>query len=97
MDVGLRQRKQQAYTILTMCRALYAVRNCAQVSKLQAARWAQEQLPEWAALIGDALAWRAAWRPDETDDDTRFPDTLLFIQLIGRLIAGADASALVEI
>ena len=49
---------QVAYTVLTMCRALYAVRNGDQVSKKQAARWVQGEFPEWSDLIADALVWR---------------------------------------
>jgi len=49
----------QSYAVLTMCRAIYACRTGKQVSKGQAARWAQEQFPEWADLIETALEWRS--------------------------------------
>ena len=49
-------RKGQAYTILTMCRALHVLRTGKQASKRQAALWAQQELPEWSRLIQDALA-----------------------------------------
>lgn len=51
-------RYSQAYGILTLCRALYTLRNEEQVSKLAAARWAMDYLPEYRRLISDALIWR---------------------------------------
>jgi predicted nucleotidyltransferase len=47
-----------AYTVLTMCRALRTVRAHAHGSKLDAATWTREQLPNWAWLIDEALACR---------------------------------------
>lgn len=43
-----------------MCRALYTTRFGEHVSKGEAAAWAQGELPEWAGLIRNALAWRVA-------------------------------------
>ena len=51
-------RGGQAYAILTLCRALYACAEGEQVSKQEAAAWAQGRYPEWASLIADALVWR---------------------------------------
>jgi hypothetical protein len=51
-------RYSQAYAILTLCRALYTLKNGEQVSKLAAARWAMDYLPEYRELISNALAWR---------------------------------------
>jgi predicted nucleotidyltransferase len=48
-----------AYAVVTLCRALYACTHRAQLSKRQAALWFAREHPEWAALIGDALAWRS--------------------------------------
>ncbi len=49
----------QAYAVLTMCRALYALRFGRIVSKPVAARWAQATLAaRWADLSTRALAWR---------------------------------------
>lgn len=47
-----------AYAILTMCRGLYTVELGEQVSKAQAAAWAERRLPEWSGLIRNALLWR---------------------------------------
>lgn len=60
---------QVAYVILTMCRALYAVRNGDQVSKNQAAHWAQKELPEWADLIAKAIVWRETKNEKRPSDD----------------------------
>jgi hypothetical protein len=49
---------RQAYVILTLCRAFYASKNGTQVSKKQAALWAEKQLPEWSTPIHNALLWR---------------------------------------
>ncbi|NLO39885.1 MAG: DUF4111 domain-containing protein [Ruminiclostridium sp.] len=51
-------RYSQAYAILTVCRALYTLRNEEQASKLTAARWAINFLPEYRNIISDALIWR---------------------------------------
>lgn len=48
----------QAYTVLTLCRALYSVTYGTQVSKKRAAHWARPLLPRWAALIDWALCLR---------------------------------------
>lgn len=63
-------RPAQAYAILTMCRGLYTARHGEQVSKLRAAQWAAAELPEWSALILDALRWRKAWREDADPQQT---------------------------
>lgn len=48
----------QAYAILTLCRALYTLKNKEQVSKLAAAHWATDFLPEYRNIISNALIWR---------------------------------------
>ncbi|HEY3288679.1 MAG TPA: aminoglycoside adenylyltransferase domain-containing protein, partial [Anaerolineae bacterium] len=68
----MRHRGGQAYSILTMCRALYAVRNRKQVSKKQAAEWAAKAYPQWAGLIHEALVWRADWTNETVDPATTF-------------------------
>src|SRR6266508_1292598 len=53
-----------AFAILTMCRALYALKHGTIVSKPTAARWAQDALGErWSQIIERALAAR----PDKPD------------------------------
>jgi hypothetical protein len=78
----MRTRTYQAFTILTMCRALYALDRGEFVSKPAAARWAEEHLgPEWTALIRRALASRH----DERADDAALPETLRFLRFaLGR-------------
>lgn len=73
-------RKYQGFMILTMCRELYRSRHEGEViSKQAAAGWAQQQWPEWAALIRDALAWRAAYRDEPVDGDATLAETLRFV------------------
>jgi predicted nucleotidyltransferase len=75
-------RPYQGYAILTMCRALYTYRNGEQVSKKQAAEWAEQQLPEWEPLIQRALAWRKAYREEVADPGATFAETRRFVQFI---------------
>ncbi len=70
-------RHEQAFVVLTMCRALYVLDRGELVSKPEAARWAQRHLaPEWRPLIERALAWRA----DATLDAAALPETLRFLR-----------------
>jgi predicted nucleotidyltransferase len=75
----MHNRKSQAYAILTMCRTLYAYKNGEQVSKKQAALWAEKELPEWSKLIQNALLWREDWRNDQVDHEETYPETLRFV------------------
>ncbi|MHB0856667.1 MAG: aminoglycoside adenylyltransferase domain-containing protein [Anaerolineae bacterium] len=91
-------RPSQAYAILTLCRALYAMAHAEQVSKKRAALWAQVHYPQWASLIGKALIWRAEWRDKEVDHEATFPDTLAFVafareQILSELIGPTCSSA----
>jgi hypothetical protein len=79
---GVRERKQQAYAILSMCRALCLHRTGKQTSKRLAALWAQGELPQWAGLIGDALAWRENWRDEEIDHDATRDVTIRFVDFV---------------
>ena len=79
-------RKGQAYAILTMCRALYTSQKGKQASKRQAARWAQEQLPEWSGLIQNALTWRQAWREENIDHAVTSPETSRFVHFVASRI-----------
>jgi Domain of unknown function (DUF4111) len=72
----LRPRAYQAFAVLTMCRALYALEHGVLVSKPVAAAWAAGRLQRpWPALVERALAWR----PDRRVDDRSLPETLRFV------------------
>jgi hypothetical protein len=59
----------QVYAVLTMCRALYTLRQGEIVSKPAAARWAQVALGErWSGLITAALTWEHDARFDRMDE-----------------------------
>ena len=75
-------RKSQAYEILTMCRVIYMFRTGKQASKQQAAHWAQNEFPEWAELINNALAWRRAWREENIDHDVTRPAAIRFVYFV---------------
>jgi len=55
----LRRPDYQAFAVLTMCRARYALAHGEVLSKPAAAEWAAAALPErWRALIAQAAAWQ---------------------------------------
>ena len=72
-------RGAQAYAILTMCRGLYTHLHGEQVSKRQAAEWAQKELPEWASLIQNALLWRKNWHDENVDHAATLDETRRFV------------------
>jgi hypothetical protein len=78
----VRERKGQAYAILTMCRALHLHRTGETASKRQAALWAQEELPQWSGLIQSALAWRDAWREQQVDHAATRAQTIRFVNMV---------------
>ncbi len=79
---NMRDRKGQAYAILTMCRALHVHKTGEQASKRQAALWAQVELPEWTGLIQSALAWREAWREEQVDHAATRAETIRFVNIV---------------
>lgn len=79
-------RPYQAYTILTMCRALYAYRTGQQVSKKQAARWAEKELPHWAGQIQNALRWREDYRNNAIDHEATYPAAVNFVNFVADTI-----------
>lgn len=81
----MRNPYAQSYAILSMCRALYVVRNGDQVSKTQAALWAQKELPEWSDVIQNAITWRHGEKYTTADNKT-FPKTVEFINYVRSLI-----------
>lgn len=84
---GLVTQGSQAYAILTMCRGLRTWRTGEHVSKLEAARWACEELPEYANLIRDAVVWREQSRIRPRSDGTATRDvTRRFVMDVERLV-----------
>jgi hypothetical protein len=75
-------RPFQAYAILTLCRALYTCKNGEQVSKIKAASWAEQELPEWSSLIRNAVLWRRAWREEDVDHSATMPETRRFANYV---------------
>jgi predicted nucleotidyltransferase/L-rhamnose mutarotase len=74
----LRSRKAQAYSILTMCRALYAVKEGEQPSKEQAAHWVADEFPEWSEVVTNAMAWRQS-DEDVENDEVNYPKAEAFV------------------
>jgi predicted nucleotidyltransferase len=78
----------QAYAVLTVCRGLYTCMHGEPVSKLRAAAWAQRQLPGWAWLIRDAVAWREhQWDVPQADGTATAPAVRRFVAEIAELVA----------
>ena len=78
----------QAYAILTMCRGYYTCTHGEQVSKREAALWAQKVLPEWASLIENALEWRRVSRSNiPVDHQATLPETRRFVLFMIDLVA----------
>jgi len=69
----------QAYTILTMCRALFTLHHRRHTSKQAAAAWAREAYPQWADLIDKAVYWRENSATSQDDPAAFFPRTLAFV------------------
>lgn len=64
--VWLRERPNQAFVVLTLCRLLYTLQLANVASKPAAARWTQQSIGEpWLALIDAAIAGQHA--PDSID------------------------------
>jgi len=82
---GMKNRYAQSYAIFSMCRALYSFRNGDQVSKKKAAEWVKVQLPEWSAVIQNAMDWKEAGREAKADE-INFPKTIEFVMYIRSLI-----------
>jgi hypothetical protein len=71
----LRTGEYQAYSVLTMCRALYTLQRGTITSKPVSARWALANVDQkWTPLIAWALTWQHA------DQSERLSETLDFIR-----------------
>jgi len=76
-------RPYQAYTILTMCRALYAWDSGTQASKRVAAEWAMQQLPAHADIIANALEWRHNHRDNDINHAATYRYAVVMVQVVG--------------
>lgn len=82
----MERRKSQAYAILTMCRALYAVHHGEQATKRQAAAWAADYFPQWGPLIRSAWQWRIAPDDEGVDHTATQPATVQFVHFAAEQI-----------
>lgn len=67
-DIERLRAGDQAYTVLTLCRAAEALATGRQLSKLAAARASRSRFPEWSALIDWAREW---WYNGGSDLDNK--------------------------
>jgi hypothetical protein len=80
---SVQHRNAQIYATLTLCRTLHTITTGRFVSKRQAASWTAQELPEWSALIEDALrGWREDWYKDDVDPEATWDATLRFVEVI---------------
>ncbi|MEY2844967.1 MAG: hypothetical protein RL076_513 [Chloroflexota bacterium] len=79
-------RPSQAYTILTMCRALYAWNTGQQASKRVAAAWAMQQLPTHAGIIANALVWRHDYRELDINHAATYRFAVEMVRVVGEKI-----------
>lgn len=79
---------QQAYPIMTMCRALRTYRTGDYVAKNEAVRWAAKELPEWSKLIRDSVTWREVPNGDYGDPDDSYPQVIAFVRYVSDIISG---------
>lgn len=81
----MRRPGQQAYAVLTICRALHSVTEGRQISKRQAGAYASEALPQWESLIGWADRW---WYAGGSDSDGgRLPEVARFVQAVSTRVS----------
>jgi len=88
-----RNRKSQAYAILTLCRALHMHKIGKQVSKRQAALWAQEEFPQWSTLIQSAFVWRRVWRDEDVDHTATYAETMQFVKFVNDQILAQSTNS----
>jgi len=74
----------RAFAVLSMCRTLYTLQFGLGASKPVAARWAQQVIRPYAALIGDAMQWRYGMSFNRLDE------TLQLIRYTQEEIAGFE-------
>ncbi len=76
----MRPKKYQSFTILTMCRALYAMEYGEIISKPKAAEWAMKTLDEkWKPVIQNALLTRSDSSQSELNANTEALQFLSFV------------------
>ena len=64
----------QGYIVVTVCRALHLLETGKQATKEDAAAWAAERYPAWAALIDNALRHYRADVHGPHEETIRFVD-----------------------
>jgi predicted nucleotidyltransferase len=77
---------QQAYPIMTMCRALRTYRTGDSVSKNEAVRWAANELPEWSTLILNSVQWREEPGGDYGNPEDSYSEVIAFVRNVCDLI-----------
>jgi predicted nucleotidyltransferase len=92
---GMTAPGAQAYSVLTMCRAVQRLLHDRQLSKRRAADRTLETRPEWAGLITWARDW---WYSKGADDDPgRFAEVRTFvIQISAEILRNTSATPTVN-
>jgi predicted nucleotidyltransferase len=88
------RHSQQAYPIMTMCRALRAYRTGDYVSKNEAVHWAANELSDWSSLILDSVQWRDEPDGDYGDPEESYPEVIAFVRYVCDLIISDQSESL---
>jgi hypothetical protein len=71
--------RYQSYAVITLCRALFAVMEERQPTKEEAANWVSVFYPQWAQLIGWAMATRVEEGEIKEDPEEMYPQVKAFV------------------
>jgi hypothetical protein len=86
----VRQRPEQRFVLVTLCRSLYTLERGTLASKSAAMQWAQERLERrWAVLVADAM--RAGEGTEELSE-AELAETLAFIDYTAERLSRSVAS-----
>lgn len=91
VDKARGSRPYQAYLIMTVCRAFYAIERGEQVSKRRAGAFVGEKFPKYSDLIEDAFRWRAGHRDKNVNHEATFSAAREFILFIVERIRDLNA------
>jgi hypothetical protein len=83
---ALHSRPYQGYAILTLCRALYVIKNGEQVSKKKAAEWVMQLLPQCKEQVQKAMEWRQDYHNQDVCHEATYPETERFVKWIVNII-----------
>lgn len=76
------RRGVQAYTIVTLCRSLYAYKFAKHVSKKFGSQWAIGEYPQWRELTQSGLSWSRNQKEDAVADKQNQKEVVKFVSFV---------------